>query len=492
MIIGGEETAARGGSWIPIRNPATGQVIAEAPAGTLEDVNLAIATAKVEFEEGEWTQLPVKERARRLFGLADAIEDRTEQLSQQEAENNGRPVSETRAQIGIVPDFFRYNASLALTFKGETFPVGDGYHQYMNYAPIGVVGVMTPFNHPLLIAARGVAPALAAGNTVVLKPSELTPLTSIKLVELALESGIPGGALNVVNGLGNEAGSALAAHDDIARIEFTGGTEVGRKIVTQAAQRFGKATAELGGKTPVLIFEDADVADSAAGVAFAGFIAAGQSCIAGSRVMVHENIAEEFSRRLESISRQIRIGDPAKKDTQMGPLISEKALKRTTDAVEQAIRDGAELLAGGDRPTVATELDNGYWLQPTVLKVRPDSAIANIEVFGPVVTIETFTDESEAITRANSSQFGLGAAVWTRDIGRAHRTAEQLHAGMTWVNDHHRMSPSMPWGGFKQSGIGKQAGESSFRDFLEERSIIVRTAPGSPNWFVDDDTSRLN
>lgn len=492
MIIDGKKCSAANGKWLKLKNPATGEMIGEAPAGGSEDVELAVSAAYREFSQGEWSRFSAKERARHLNKLADLIESRLPEIAVLEARNNGRPVAETRAQVGIVPDFFRYYASLALTFQGKTVPVGEGYHQYMNYAPIGVVAVMTPFNHPLLIAARGVAPALAAGNTVVLKPSELTPVTSILLVELAIEAGLPPAALNLVNGTGIDAGAALSQHSKIARIEFTGGTETGRKIATDAAQRFGRVTAELGGKTSVLVFEDADLADAAAGVAFAGFIAAGQSCVAGSRIMVHEDILTTFLDQLVPIARGLQLGDPLDESTQLGPVISVNARDRIRTAIDAAKASGGRILSGGAIPEMPEHLQDGYWIEPTIIEVEPSNAVTRTELFGPVISIETFREEEEAVSRANSTEFGLGAAIWTRDVGRAHRVAQQMHAGMTWINDHHRLSPSMPWGGFKESGIGKQAGEASYQDFLEERSIILRTMEGAPAWFVDNDTSRLN
>jgi acyl-CoA reductase-like NAD-dependent aldehyde dehydrogenase len=392
----------------------------------------------------------------------------------------------------MLPEFFRYNASLAVTFRGDTVPIGDGYLEYLHYSPIGVVGVMAPFNHPLLIAVRGIAPALAAGNTIVVKPSELTPLTTFLLAELALEAGLPPGVLNVVNGLGSSAGAALSSHANIARMEFTGGTETGRKVATEAAARLGSVTAELGGKTPVLVFNDADLDSAASGAAFAGFIAAGQSCVAGSRVIVQEAVADQFKERLVDVTEGIRVGDPLDTGTQMGPVISQAAKNRIVEAIDCAKSEGCEVLAGGSQPEVSPQLAAGFWVRPTVLAIKGEPAVTRTELFGPVISIETFGDEDEAVRIANNSDYGLGAAVWTKDVAKAHRVAQQIQSGMIWVNDHHRLSPAMPWGGMKQSGIGKQAGEESFRGFLEERSIIVRTAVGGPEWFADSGEERLN
>ncbi|OZM77136.1 aldehyde dehydrogenase family protein [Pseudonocardia sp. MH-G8] len=492
MVIDGRRVTAADDRWLPVRNPSTGQVLAEVAAGSGPEIDMAVAAAAAEARDGAWSRFSPIERSKVLNRIADRIEDSIAEISELEARNNGRPVAETRAQIGTVPDFFRYNAALALSLRGETVPLGDGYFQYLHHVPIGVAAVMTPYNHPMLIAARGVAPALAAGNAVVLKPSELTPLTSLMLADLAFDAGLPPGALHVVNGNGPEAGAALVAHPGVARVEFTGGTETGRRIVTTVAERFARSTAELGGKSPVLVFEDSDLADAAAGIAFAGFVASGQSCIAGARIIVQRERVEELTARLVKIVDGIRLGDPLDRATQMGPVISAAARERILAHVDRAVGDGATVLTGGKAARMDGELSGGFFLEPTVLGgVTEDMAICQDEVFGPVVSIEAFDDEADAVRRANATQYGLGAAVWTRDVGRAHRVSQAVRAGMVWVNDHHRLSPAMPWGGFKDSGLGKQAGEESFRGFLDTQSVIIRTAPGAPQWFTTGD-DRLN
>jgi acyl-CoA reductase-like NAD-dependent aldehyde dehydrogenase len=493
MTIDGKPTAATSGEWLAVVNPATGEVFAQAPAGSAEDVEIAVGAAARQFDDGEWPRISGLERARILNRFADIFEARMDEFVLMESRNNGRPIHETRAQLGMVPDFYRYNAALGATVRGETIPIGDGYFQYLQNVPIGVCAVMAPFNHPLSIASRGIAPALAAGNTVVVKPSELTPLTTLMLGEIAAEAGMPAGTLNVINGLGAAAGAALAGHPSIARIEFTGGTQTGHSIVNSAAARFGRVTAELGGKTAVLIFDDANLADAAAGVAFATFIAAGQTCIAGTRAIVQQDSVAEFTDRVLEIVAGIKVGDPLDPATTMGPLISEAARARTIEFVRGAVAEGGVMLAGGRVPDLDGPTARGFFFEPTVIGNVTDSmTIAQEEVFGPVMTIETFTDEADALAKANASRYGLGGALWTRDVARAHRVAQQIHAGSIWVNDHHRVAPAMPWGGFKESGMGKQAGIESFQNFLDKKSIVIRTTDGAPGWFTSGDRQRLN
>jgi acyl-CoA reductase-like NAD-dependent aldehyde dehydrogenase len=493
MLVGGADVEAIDGERTPILNPASAHVIASVPAAKAADVERAVEAATLAFAEGPWPRMSGGDRARVLNRFADILESHHDELSRAEAENNGRPIAETRAQLGILPEHFRYHASLATTARGETVPVGDGYLCYLQDVPLGVVAVMSPFNHPLLITARGMAPALAAGNTVVVKPSEFTPLTTLRLGSFAKEAGFPPGVVNVVTGVGAEAGAALVGHPDVARIEFTGGVETGRKVLVAAASRFGAATAELGGKAPVLVFDDADLMAAAQGAVFGGFIAAGQTCIAGARILVHEDVKDEFTDRLVSIVHGIRLGDPSSVDTQMGPLVSAAARDRVLNYIAVGVDEGATVLTGGAAAELDGDLANGFFVEPTVLDhVEPSMRVSREEIFGPVVTVDTFGDEAEAISKANDSRFGLGATVWTRDVARAHRVAQAVTAGIIWVNDHHRLSAAMPWGGFKDSGVGRQAGIESFRTFTEVKSIVVRIADGAPGWFTDGETQRLN
>lgn len=491
MKIGGEEHEARSGACLDVLTPSTGAVMAQVPAGDAADVDLAVARAKEAFPG--WSRVPVAQRVKLINRLADLIDERLPELFELETANNGRPIVETRAQLSIAGNIYRYNAALALTQRSETFDVGPQHHGYLERSPLGVCAVIVPFNHPFLILARGVAPALAAGNTVVVKPSELTPLTALRFAQLAAEAGLPDGVVNVVTGLGHAVGAPLSRHPDVKKVEFTGGVGTGRQIAMAAAERFASYSAELGGKTPVLVFDDAPVEETARGCAFAAFIAAGQTCVCGSRLLVQDSIYAAFVAALVEQAMAIRVGDPADPSTQMGPLISAAARDRSAAYVGVARDEGASIVAGGEPPALDSPLDNGFFFAPTIVANATNSMrCAQEEIFGPVIVVARFRDEEDAIRQANDVPFGLGAAIWTRDVARAHRVAAQIECGMVWINDHHRISPSMPWGGVKDSGFGKQSGKESYESFTSVKAVVVRTAPDSVDWYGSDPHDRLN
>lgn len=475
-----------------ILNPATGAVLTTVAEMGADHVDAAVSAAKSAFESGPWADMVRSDRARLLLRIADAIEDQAERLYTLEAQNNGRPITETRAQLSRVPEWFRYNAGLLAAQRNSVLP-GDGpYLTYQQRLPLGICGIITPFNHPLLILARSLSAALANGNTVVVKPSELTPLTTLALADILAQAGVPTGVVNIVTG-GREAGIRLTEHPDVAKITLTGGTEAGRSAALATAGRFARVTAELGGKTPVIVFDDVDPVDAAEGAAFAAFVAAGQSCVAGSRFLVHRNIYGAFVDALVRRAQNISVGDPGSPETQMGPLISARQRDKVRRLIQTGVDEGARLAAGGDAPDLPEALRDGFFVSPTVLSdATMAMTVARDEIFGPVAVVIPFETETDAVTMANDNQFGLGAGVWTLDVARAHRVAARITAGMVWVNDHHRLEPSLPWGGVKESGTGKDAGTESFDDFSWIKTVVVRTAAEPVDWYGNFGQRRLN
>lgn len=491
VLARGEEKVAQQ-TLRSIINPATGAIIATVPEQTAADVDVAVAAALAAFQAGPWPEMPRSQRARLLLRFADAIEANSASLYELETQNNGRPITETRAQLSRVPEWFRYNAALLATQRDAVLPSDGPYLTYQRRTPLGVCGIITPFNHPMLILARSLSAALATGNTVVVKPSELTPLTTIALVDILYAAGLPAGVVTVVTG-SREAGERLTRHPDVAKITLTGGTEAGRAAAVATAARFARVTAELGGKTPIIVFDDIDPRVAAEGAAFAAFVAAGQSCVAGSRFLVQRGIYDAFVAALSERASAIRIGDPALPTTQLGPLISAVQRDKVQHYIAVGVDEGARLTAGGHLPDLPAPLSNGFYLQPTVLADASNGMrVAQEEIFGPVAVVVPFDTEADAVAMAIDNRFALGAGVWTRDLARGHRVADGITAGMVWVNDHHRLEPSLPWGGVKESGTGKDAGSESFDDFTWIKTVVVRTADDDVDWYGQADPGRLN
>jgi len=473
LYIGGAYVApADGGTFITL-NPATGEILAEVAEAKAADIDRAVAAARTALADGRWAGIDAADRGNLLWRLADAIEARAGALARLETLDNGKPIREAQIDIRLTVDVFRYYAGWTTKLEGQTIPVRGNVLNYTLREPVGVVGAIIPWNFPLLMAAYKLGPALACGNAVVLKPAEETPLTALELGAIAAGVGLPPGVLNVVPGFGESAGAALVAHPDVDKIAFTGSTEVGRRIMREAAATVKKLSLELGGKSPNIVFADADL-DAAARGAFAGiFYNMGQCCTAGSRLLVAAGVKEQLLERIVARARQLRPGDPLDPKTRMGPLVSGAQLERVLGYVERGRSEGAELLTGGARAHYEGG-ERGFWVEPTVFDgVQPEHGIAQEEIFGPVLATLTFADEDEAVALANRTRYGLAAGVWTRDVKRAHRTARRLQAGTVWINTYHPLDAASPFGGYKQSGYGRELGAQALELYTQVKSVWV-------------------
>lgn len=475
MLIGGQWVPAQSGRTFETINPATGEAITSVALGDAGDVDRAVRAARQAFEEGPWSRMKANERERLLWRVGDLISERAAELGQLEALDNGKSATIAAAvDMAWAADIFRYNAGLVTKINGTTvnvsmpFVPGGEFHAYTLREPVGVCGLIVPWNFPLLMASWKLAPALAAGNTVILKPAEQTPLTALLLGEIFQEAGFPPGVVNIVTGFG-EAGAALAAHDDVDKIAFTGSTEVGKKIVDAAKGNLKKVSLELGGKSPNIVFADADFDKAVAGSVAAWMFNHGQCCVAGTRLFVERPIFDEFTAAVAELAGKAKIGPGLDPTTELGPLVSQEQFDRVSSYVAAGLADGARALTGGKRWGT-----KGYFIEPTVfVDVEPNFSIVREEIFGPVVAALPFDADAGVAAAANDSIYGLAAGVWTNDLSKAHKTARELKAGSVWVNQYNGFDTAMPFGGYKQSGWGRELGNSAIDLYTQTKAINI-------------------
>lgn len=479
MLINGHWVDSVSGKTFPSYDPSTGEVLATVAEGDKADIDLAVKAARKAFEGGPWRKMSVSERGRLIWKLADLIEQHLDEFAFLESLDNGKPLTIARAaDVPLAADLFRYMAGWATKIEGNTIPLSVPYTpkaRYLSYTlrePIGVVGQIIPWNFPLLMAAWKLGPALATGCTIVLKPAEQTPLSALKLGELIQEAGFPEGVVNIVPGYGETAGAALAAHMDVDKVAFTGSTEVGRLIVHAAAGNLKKVSLELGGKSPNVVYKDADLDLAIAGAASAIFFNHGQCCCAGSRLYVEKEVFDKVVDGIAEQAKKIKVGPGLDASTDMGPLVSEEQLKRVCGYLDSGFSQGAKALAGGHKAS-----DKGYFVEPTVLvDTNEDMKVVQEEIFGPVVVAMPFTEPEEIVVRANDNVYGLAAGVWTNDIGKAHRTAEHLKAGTVWINCYNIFDAALPFGGYKQSGWGREMGHEVLNNYTQTKAVCARVA----------------
>ncbi len=472
MLINGKWVESASGKTFPTYNPATADVLAQIAEGDAEDINRAVAAARAAFDKGPWSKMSASQRGRIIWKIGDLIEQNLEELAQLESLDNGKPLKIARvADIPLAAELFRYMAGWATKIEGNTIPItGAPANKFLAYTlrePVGVAGQIIPWNFPLLMAAWKLGPALAVGCTVVLKPAEQTPLTALRLGELMLEAGLPEGVVNIVPGYGETAGAALAAHPHVDKIAFTGSTEVGRLIVKAAAGNLKKVSLELGGKSPNVVFADADMRRAIPEAASAIFFNHGQCCCAGSRLYVEKKAFDEVVDGVSQHASKINVGPGFESTTDMGPLVSEEQLNRVCSFMESGLAEGAKATAGGSRHG-----DKGYFVKPTVFVNTNDKMkVVQEEIFGPVVTAIPFNDAEEFVSRANDSPYGLAAGIWTNDIRKANRIASQLRAGTVWINCYNVFDAALPFGGYKESGWGREMGHEVLKNYTEVKSV---------------------
>ena len=485
MYIDGKYVDSASGKWFDSYNPYTGEPWAQIAQGGADDVDRAVRAAHKAYTEGPWSQLTASQRGLLLHKLGDLVARDARKLAETEVRDNGKLIAEMQGQLNYIPQWYYYFGGLADKIQGTVPPIDKiGYFNFTRHEPLGVVAAITPWNSPLLLVAYKLAPALAAGNTVVIKPSEFTSASTLEFVKLFEEAGFPPGVVNVVTGFGKDVGSPLVEHPLVKKITFTGSDATGRAINELAAKTFKRVSLELGGKSPNIVFADANLEDAANGAVSGIFAATGQSCIAGSRLLLQESIHDAFLEKLLALAKTARLGDPMSLDTQIGPVTTRPQYEKVLGYIDIAKKEGAKLLLGGG-PATRAECGKGWFVEPTVFAdVNNKMRIAQEEVFGPVLSVIKFKNEEEALAIANDVRFGLGAGVWTSDIGRAFRMSARIQAGTVWVNTYRAVSFMAPFGGFKDSGLGRENGIDAIRDYLQVKSVWINTGAATGNPFV--------
>ncbi len=480
MYINGERAESGSGAWFPVYDPSTEEIMAEVPEANASDVDRAVKAARAAFDSGPWPQMTAQDRGRLLFKLSDRIRKEAQTLAELEARNCGKPITEAEFDINDTATCFEYYGGLATKILGHVNPVPDNALSLSLREPVGVAGQIIPWNYPLLMAAWKLAPALAAGCTCVLKPAEQTPLTALEMAGWLEEVGFPPGVVNIVTGFGETAGAPLVAHPDVDKIAFTGSAAVGKLILRSAADSIKRVTLELGGKSPNIFFADADFEAAIDGALFGIFINQGEVCSAGSRILVEKPIYKKFVDAMAEKSKKIKLGAPLDRETKMGPLVSKEQYDRVREYQEVGKKE-AKLVAGGGRPA---KFGKGYYVEPTIFTdVDNGARIAREEIFGPVAAVIPFDGEAEAIRIANDTPYGLAAAVWSRDIFRAFRVVKAVRAGIVWVNHMQPTYVEAPWGGYKQSGFGRELGPWGIEEYLETKQVHINLSEQPVGWY---------
>jgi len=472
LIINGERVDSSANDIMDTFNPAKGEKLATVAKATREDVDKAVAAARNAFENGKWRKWPVGRRARVINKIAEIMRSRFKELVELEVLNSGKALSAAQAQVNQAIEDFEFYAGAIVGHRGTVNNVPNGFFNYTNKEPVGVCAQIIPWNYPMMMAAWKIAPAIAAGCSIVVKPASLTPITALILGEICHEAGVPEGVVNILPGSGADVGDYLVEHEDVNKVAFTGSTPIGKDIMAKASSTLKRITLELGGKSPNIIFDDCDIDAAVDGSLFGIFFNTGQSCEARSRILLHESIYDEFLEKFVEKTNKLVLADPLDKGTHVGSMISDNQLQIVDDYVQSAIEDGATILTGGKRLEVEG-LENGHWYAPTIITdVTPDMKVVKEEIFGPVVVVEKFTDEKDVIARSNDTKFGLAAAIWTKDQARSTRVAHQLEAGIVMVNCPFSAFPGTPFGGYKESGFGRELAVESLDLYMEDKSVL--------------------